>query len=264
MTKAPAKTPRDGGVRVERRPLQRALHVLDWIVSSARDEVGVREISRNLRMSPSTVHRALSTLEGEGFVRRIGADGKYGLGLNFLRLAWRTTRSITLRTIALPLMQELRDDCGETVLLGIYDRDRHEMFFAASVESTEPLRYVVALDEWVPVYRGSSGIAILGQLRDEERDAILTKARSEGVSESGVREIEAECERVRERGYSITHGHRIEGAVGVAAPIVVSEYGVAGDVVITIPEPRFREVDLPRLSSLVMSSAHKIGVAFGG
>jgi DNA-binding IclR family transcriptional regulator len=65
-------------------------------------------------------------------------------------------------------------------------------------------------------------------------------------------------EDVRQRGYAITISQRIEGAVGIAAPIFCAGGQVLGSVGISMPEQRFRPDMEPRLAQSVCDCAQAI------
>ena len=68
---------------------------------------------------------------------------------------------------------------------------------------------------------------------------------------------------IRSRGYAITHGQKIEGAVGIGAPIFNSERRAIGSLCMTIPETRFSAKAQTRLSELLMSRAGELSRALG-
>ena len=240
----------------ERRPLAKAVGVLEWMTSAPGERWGVREISRGTGMSPSTVHRALTMLASEGLVGREDETMRYSLGLTFLRLALRVNSRTTVVTVALPVMRRLVERLDETVVLGVYDRMHEQMFFAASVESTQQLRYVVPLNEEIPVYLGASGYAILAHLPDADRRRIIERAKLD------AKQVEASCRRIREQGYARSQGQRIPGAVGIAAPIfdarMEADRPVIGDLVVTIPEQRFDEANEAEVAAAVKAAAAEI------
>ena len=73
--------------------------------------------------------------------------GSYELGLEFYRLAWRSTDRFSLNRAAAGSLQELAAACNETAFLGVYSDVRRQMMFATSIDSDHPLRYVLEL--WV-------------------------------------------------------------------------------------------------------------------
>jgi DNA-binding IclR family transcriptional regulator len=60
--------------------VDRAFEILETIRD--RGEVGVTEIADQLKVSKSTVHNHLNTMETRGYV--VNEDGEYRLGLRFL------------------------------------------------------------------------------------------------------------------------------------------------------------------------------------
>ena len=59
--------------------LDRALDVMILLYHEKR-EMGVTEISKELGVYKSTIHRTLYTLENKGFVNQNKENGKYWLG----------------------------------------------------------------------------------------------------------------------------------------------------------------------------------------
>jgi IclR family acetate operon transcriptional repressor len=249
-----------------RDPLSKVVQIMTWMLDAPGESVGVREIARGLKMPPSSVHRVLNALSDHGLVQHDSTSGRYEVGLEFFRLAWRASSSFPLRKVALPLLNELVRSCHETAFLGVYDRQRMQMMFIASVESEHPLRYVVELNRWLPVHAGASGQAIMAFLPASER-RIIADARLQLVTSrtiTNARRLEATLAEVRRRGYAHSRGERIQGAVGLAAPIWGPDRRVIGDVVLTVPEYRFDESGEGQLVNLLRDCAHKVTERLGG
>jgi DNA-binding IclR family transcriptional regulator len=252
---------------VSRTPALRVLKALTWIVQEQSQEVGVREIAAGLNVSPSTAHRLLSELVRADFVRHNGQTGRYSLSLEFLRLAHLTIAHLSLQQVALSHMRRLTDACNETSLLGVYDNMRHEMMFTAIIESSHPLRYSVDLNKWLPIHTGATGLAIMAFLREEEIGLIIERTRLAPLTSKSITErykLEAELQKIRNRGYAITHGQRTPGAVGLAAPVFGGNGEVVGDICLTLPESRFDKANEARIAELLMACASEVTRAIGG
>jgi DNA-binding IclR family transcriptional regulator len=237
---------------------------LAWLVDRGIQTAGVREIASALGMAPSSTHHLLTTLEEEGLVRRL-EGGRYELGLEFMRLAWRSTARFPVRDLAQPILRDLATASGETALLGLYEPARRQMIFAASADSPQPLRYVIDLNQWVSVHRGASGLAILAFLADDEIEDVIRGL----VGTPDDRALDApalrrELASVRRQGYACTHGQRIDGAVGVAAPAFGADGLVIGDVMVTMPEQRFSSGTEQELAQLVCKAAAELTGALHG
>jgi DNA-binding IclR family transcriptional regulator len=249
----------------QRNPVSRAFRVLLWMADQEGDAWGVREIAAGVAMHPSTVHRLLATLEPDGLVRQDPASGRYGLGLEFLRAAWRTASRSSLAQLGLPVLRRLRDETGETALLGVYDHGRRAMLLVAAVESEHAVRNVRPLHTWMPVHGGATGRVLLAWLPDGERAAVLAGPLA-AVTDATIVDraaLERSLERVRERGYALSRGERVPGGVGVAAPVRDGAGRVVAVVGITLPEQRFAPSDEPRLAALVVAAAADVSELLG-
>jgi DNA-binding IclR family transcriptional regulator len=139
------------------------------------------------------------------------------------------------------------------------------MLFAASVESPQPIRQVRPVNEWRPVHGGASGRALLAFLPESEREAVLAGP-LEPVTPNTVTDPDAlrrELAEVRERGYSLTRGERVLGAVGIAAPVLAGDGRLLGVIGIGVPEQRFRASDEARLAKRVIAAAAAVARAAG-
>lgn len=249
----------------QRNPVSRAFRVLLWMADQEGETWGVREIAAGVRMHPSTVHRLLATLEPDGLVRQDAQSGRYGLGLEFLRAAWRTASRSSLAQLGLPVLRRLRDETGETALLGAYDHGRRAMLLIASVESEHAVRNVRPLHTWMPVHGGATGRALLAWLADEERAAVLAGPLG-AVTDATITDraaLERNLEGVRRKGYALSRGERVPGGVGVAAPVRDAGGRVVAVVGITMPEQRFAAADESRLAGLVVGAAAELGERLG-
>lgn len=241
-----------------RQPIAKATRLLAWMVDSSAEQWGVREIARGMGLSPTTTHRLLSSLVEEGFVTLDDASSRYELGAEFFRVALKSTARMTINRAAQPYLEELVATCDETAFLSAYDRRRRQAMFVASVESSQALRYVVRLYEWMPIPFGASGLAILAYLPDDERDAVFDDVLSHPEPALRRTTLERELDVIRTKGYAQTRGQRVPGAVGIAAPIFASNGRVLGDVGLSIPEQRFPANDDGRLATSVMDCARAI------
>ena len=243
----------------------RALQLL-WCMAEAGDHVpdkewGVRELARLLHFSPTSVHQLLRMLHHYGLVQQNPRSEKYLIGMEFFRLALKLTSHFSIRNVGMPVMRELVAQCNETAFLGVYDPFGMEMMFVATVGSSHPLRYVIALNERFPVYAGASGFSIMAYLPKHEQEAIIERTALAPLTKNTFTDpakLEKELAKVRANGYAISIGHRTPGAVAIAAPIWGPGNRVIGDLALSIPEPRFVSNTERKLAPLVITHAKRI------
>lgn len=246
-------------------PVARAFAVLRRMVEENAADFGVRDLAARTGMPPSAAHRTLGLLEQEEAVHRDPATGRYTLGFDFVRLARVATDRFPLSRTARPLLQELVTKYDETALLNVYDYDRMELFVAAGVESTQPIRYTRQLDKWLPVHAGATGLAILAQLTETERQRVLDDKGLPALTDQTVTDREnlaGVLGQIRRDGYAISHGQRLSGAAAIAAPVFDSHH-VIGDVAFTIPEFRFPTTGIDVVIADVVECARAISKALG-
>ncbi len=249
----------------QRDPLARAFQLLTLMIDEGENSYGVRQIGTLLGVTPSTAHRLLADLEKLGLVRRLHGGG-YSLGLEFHRLAWASIARFPLRDAAEPVLRDLSASSSESAFLGIYNEQRCQMTFASHVESSHPLRYVLELNTWLALYAGASGQAILAFLPVEVIATVIADGLSRITENTVVNkgELNAHLAEIRDKGYAISHGERIVGAVGIAAPIFGASGEVVGDVGITLPQSRFEAKKQTHLAALVKKSASELSESIGG
>ena len=252
---------------MDRNPITKALRVLSWLIQEPSGSTGVREMATALGLSPSNAHRLLTVLAEEGLVRQDAVSSKYHLGVEFYRLANIAAAKAPIRQAALKHMRRLVDACNETALLGIYDDLKQEMIFVARVESKHALRFAVELNQWMPVHVSASGLAIMAFLSEDEIEQIIARTRLLPSTELSITEpyrLQMELQKIRSRGAATSRGHRVPGAVGLAAPIFGPNGRVVGDVCLTIPEQRFEERAEDQIIDLLQACARSITEEIGG
>lgn len=245
---------------VVREPVGRALDVLAWIADHRADPLVVRQIARDLDTTPSTVHRVLGTFQNRGLIAR-GGNGEYVAGLELFRICASIASELSPARIAHAHLEALSRECNETTLFGIYDSGRGQMMFIDRVEALHPLRYVVEMHRWIPVYSGATGLAILAFLPEAERRRIYATGLDAQTPDTIVEidALESELELVRKRGYAHTVGQRTPGAAGFGAPVFDSAGNVCGDLCVTLPVQRLQEgVSADSLGSMLLAASQRV------
>ena len=197
-------------------------------LSASETELGISEMSRRLGLGKSTVHRLATKLVKRGYLQQNPVNQKYTLGPTVVRLGLvagqvASHRIQDLRSLAQPLMEELRDRTGETVTLSI--RSNQQRVYLLQVESRLEIRQTVDVGRAHPLYLGATGKAILAFLPLAEREAVLATA--QGDSRANLAELGTELAEIARQGYAISREERIRDAASIAAPI----YGFTGEVV---------------------------------
>ncbi|MPZ84891.1 MAG: helix-turn-helix domain-containing protein [Actinophytocola sp.] len=189
--------------------------------TSGEPELGVTEIAQRLELPKSAVHRILEALTGAGMTTKEYERGKYRLGPRATELSLAALGTVDVRSLALPVMEELRDSTGETVTLSFVIGN--ERVYVAQVESKQDVRMTVEVGRRAPLYAGASGRAILMTFGEQELDQYLAHVALTPLTDQTVRDRDVLTDVLdadRHRGYTLSSGERDPYAAAVAAPIV--------------------------------------------
>ncbi len=141
----------------------RLAKILD-VIANHKDPVSLKILSADTGLHPSTAFRILSTLAEYGFVERT-SRGSYQLGVKLMQLGSRVSASVDIRNIALPLMEKLRDQLGETVNLTVREND--EVVYIERSVAKRMIKVEQVIGSRAPLHVTAVGKLMLGYLGEE-------------------------------------------------------------------------------------------------
>lgn len=233
--------------------------------TSRHAERGVTDISKQLNLPKSAVHRILESLVDSGLIRKDRDRGKYRLGTRAIELSLAALGTVDIRSLALPLMEHVRGATGETVTLTF--AINHERIYVAQVESPQNVRMTVEIGGRAPLYAGASGRAILMTYDKEDLDAFLDEVELTPLTDRTPHdraELLATLLEDGARGYSVSTGERDVHAAAVAAP--VRARGGQAFAAMSVCGPRGR-LDVDRLhecSAAVLAATQRLSQMVSG
>jgi DNA-binding IclR family transcriptional regulator len=242
----------------------RTVQMLRYIAE--HPETKIKEIAEALNLAPSTCHRLLDLLAREGMVEHDKIRRCYGIGLEFFRIAAQVQTHNEIRDLALPLLRRVVDACHETCVLCMYDAGIGKLLFVEKVDSSRLLRYQLPMNEPLSVLWGASGRAVLAFLPPNEVERIYDSegnAPASGEARPSRKALETELKAIRARGYAVSFGQKIAGAVGINAPVFDAHGRVIGSLGVTAPESRVKAGDAAKLGDLVRTAAEELSRALG-
>ena len=199
------------------------------LVVRAGEPLTFTEISESTGLARSTTSRLLAALERTDLLAR-DASGAYVAGALFALHAARHDPWEETARLALPFLERLRDETGETAHLGV-PRGTGVMH-VAQVDST----YLLATRDWtqleVPEHCSSLGKVLYAYGRLALPDGPLPRPTSHSVRDRA--DLERDLADVRHRGYAVTVDELEVGLTAVAAPVrgvddeVVAAIGLSG------------------------------------
>jgi DNA-binding IclR family transcriptional regulator len=235
--------------------IARAGHVLRSLADEPAG-LSLADLAARVRLPKSTVHRIVTALEAEGLTATAGANGRYSLGPEFIRLASGHHQDV--RSRARPLLEQLSREVNEVVDLSILVGDR--VVFVDHLEAVHlhPLRAVSAIGASFPTYCTATGRVLLADQSDAELQKLIPgslKADTPKTITDRDRVL-AEIARVREDGYASVREEHTLGICAVAAAVRDRSGSVAA-VSIPVPTSRFEGRE-PELIRALLASCRQI------
>jgi len=235
-------------------------------LAEAEDDVSIKSLSDQLRLAPSTVHRLLHLLMEQGLVERGENGHRYHAGTEFFRLGALVVNKTRIPKLALPYMRAVVDKCDEFCLLTMYLPAERKTMIAQTVASSHPLTYASEKFRAMGIAWGARSRAILAYLPDTDVRAIYEDA---DVSPATGHELPSYDEfmgilgDIRRKGYAYSVSQKLQGAVGIAAPLFGAQGSVFGSLNVTVPEFRWDEKRLPEVSAVLIEQARRLSGALG-
>jgi DNA-binding IclR family transcriptional regulator len=210
----------------------------------------IDELAKIVATPKSSAYRHLSLLREMGLVEDDGR-GAYQLTTRIARLAGAARAANGLLDVARPIMERIRNQSRETVLL--YKRVRDTAVCVDLVESIDPIRLSSSIGATLPLDRGAGARVLLAHM--PEAGIALFRAKTKSRTQIGVRD--AELERIRRDGFAVSVAEISADVWAVAAP-VFSEEGAGHSLTIAGPAYRLDETRQRQLQTLVKKAAAQI------
>ncbi|RXN91120.1 hypothetical protein C7R54_07980 [Achromobacter aloeverae] len=234
--------------------VNRVLRILTRFAEKER--WGLNELSRSLNLPRGTTHRLLTLCKPLNFVAQ-DEEGQYTPGIELYRLAGRLASEIPINQIGDPILQEVRDQTDETVLLTLLVRNELKMFFTSSASPAHPLRYRIEKNRLEPLCWGAAGRSLLAFLSEEEIGQVVQRAEPSPLDgrPMDVDELLQSLRTIRGQGYAVSFSQRAPGAYGVAVPFFDFRGEIRGNLTLTIPDFRFDPAKQDTLVGLLREAA---------
>jgi DNA-binding IclR family transcriptional regulator len=257
------KQPPEGEGRADAlKSLRKAIRVLECF-SLQEPRLALSEIARRAELPLSTAHRILATLRAARIVEQEGDRDLYRLGLKLLELGSMVLANMELHREALPFIEELAHESGETIHLGVFDGSG--VVSIEKMDSPHGLASQVTVGRSAPAYCTAVGKALLAF----QPEAVLEHICQRGLTGYTPRTItdparlRKELEKVRTGGYAVDDGEHHSGVRCVAAPIRNHSGNVVASLSISGPAVRISKEAIPSLAQRVREVAGKLSARLG-
>jgi len=233
------------------------------------DELGVSELARRLELHKNNVFRLLATLEQGGYIEQSDENDLYRLGSRCLELGRAFTRGHSLLRCARPILEELCENSGESVHLGVL-----QDFEVVHLDGEQPSQLVVTasrIGRRLPVHSTALGKVLLGCSEESVREQFDRKfvsdselPRSSASTIVDGHKLFEHLRTVAVQGYAIDIEECAEGLCCAAAPVHDARGRVIAALSVSGPAYRLSEEDILReIVPLVSAAADRLSQELG-
>jgi IclR family transcriptional regulator, acetate operon repressor len=243
--------------------LERALAALELLAGHAGG-LPLQSVAETLDIPKSAAHRLMASLAHHGYVRQDESTSRYRLSTKLISVAFRHLAVSGVVDTVQPTLDQLAQDSGELVRLGVIDGER-QTWVAKAQGARSGLRYDPDMGMEAPLASTASGHAWLACLSDESAVGLALRQGippRDSVGPNAPRTVQALLQRLhaaRKRGYARVVESSAPGTSAMAAAIRHPGTGsVIGVVSLAGPSVRLTEARMDELAPALLAAASEL------
>ncbi len=239
--------------------IARMLSLLDALARHSAP-VNLKQLAAETRLHPSTAHRILSVMVQNRIVDRI-EPGTYRLGMRLLELGTLVRSRISIRQEALPYMQQLHQQLGETVNLSVR-HDDEVIYVERTSSGTQMMRVMQIIGARAPLHITAVGKIFLAADGSEKCQEYAKRTGLPRFTENTLTEpasLLKEIERARQQGYAFDNEEAEKGVSCVGAGIYDDDGRLIAGLSVSAPSERFDKAWAPQVKQMAERISRAIG-----
>jgi DNA-binding IclR family transcriptional regulator len=228
--------------------IDRALDIFNLLYIKQRD-MGVTEISKELGIYKSTIHRTLYTLERKGFIQHNEETGKYGLGIKFYTIGMSLGERLPIRHIVKPYAVALSEEYGEVVNVSILDTTTYKYPKSVLIVKEEKPGQMITVNPKLGSVSDCLNAAVGKCLLAYADEGLIDKLKNDEnylISENHLEswdQVSEMLEDVRKKGYALDNEEAEIGLTCLAAPILDKNNKAVAAISISGPTSRISSME---------------------
>ncbi len=243
--------------------LERGLKILEFLARHPGGK-GQVEIAQALKCPVSSVFRITLTLEKFGFLERDPETKVFRHTQKMLMLGQQALSESDLIGCALPIMRELRDDLGDTILIGVLNGT--EIIVLEQALGSQLFRFSVNAGHRIRVHCSAPGKAILAHLTKAQADCVIKHLDFKRFNENTItsaKAFRAELDIVRDQGYAEDRGEEYSGIYCVGSTVFDRTGDPIASIWVTGPAMRVTPDMIPGIGKKMYEGAMRISSRMG-
>lgn len=241
--------------------LAKASAVLDVLADAG--ELTAAEVADRLGEPRSSIYRLLSSMARLELVEPAGERGAWRLGMRLFRLGSVVLARFDVRQLALPVMERVHEETGNTVFLLV--RRYREAVCIERIEGRAVWAMAIRVGTSLPLHVGGGPKVLLAaeppETWEEYAAAGLARLTERTIVDPG--ELFKVLRRVQREGVSISNEDVVVGLAAVGSPILDHRGEVCAAVSMSGPAPALLRRNTAASCSLIREAATEISRAMG-
>lgn len=239
--------------------LDRAMALIG-VLARAPGPVNLTSLARDADLHTASAHRILGALVAHGLIEKTGA-GEYDLGVRWLEIGNRLRARLNIRQVAMPFMQRLAEQTGETVNLIVRRGD--EAVYVERVSGGQTLIQVVqVVGAHAPLHVTAVGKIFLAE---DNASGVMGYAERTGLPAytantlTTLDRLAAELDVIRRERLAYDREEAELGVACIGAPVRDAEGRLVAGLSISAPADRHK----PGWAGALAAAAAQMGAALG-
>lgn len=242
--------------------LDKAFLIIELLASHPQGML-VSEMATALGRSLGELFRIVVVMEEARYLEKSPIDDRYRVTYKFLDIAYRATPARQLTAAALPEMQSLALNVGQSCHLVVIEGGAGLVI--AREENPGTRGFALRMGASIDIVASCSGKVLLAFAAPAQRARILDRAEAAQGQAIDRVALAEELERVRAQGHGLRESPITRGVTDLSAPI----FGFGGDCMAALTIPFLETIDgsqtcsIPQARQILIETTARISQALG-
>jgi DNA-binding IclR family transcriptional regulator len=235
------------------------------ILSDHTEGLSIKELSDEMDIHKSTVHRIAGTLVHLGYLSQNPDNQKYLINLSILNLGLKRLQDLDIVNVAKPHLKELLSKTDETITLGTIEGNQ-----VVYIDKLKPKRSQFTINSYIgksmPLYCTAVGKAMLAYMPRENFEKLWSTYEFHKLTDNTITDKEdmlKDIEKIKEKGYAVDDEENQMGVTCIAAPVFNHRGEVKYSLSISTPKMRLSFDMFSDFANLITKSAEELSKELG-
>jgi len=208
--------------------LAKGLDILELLAAAAAP-LSTRAIAEQLGRSKAEIFRMVFVLVERGYLARDG-DDRLRLTNRLFELGMRTPRPRQLTEIAIPVMERLSEETGQSAHLVVVNQG--ETVVIATTTGSADISFALRLGYRRPVLEATSGLLVLAFQPPAAQRRMLAESLAQRPAALDEATLLATLEAIRRDGSRVSESRDVVGVTDIGVPLLAADGRALASIVV--------------------------------